>query len=285
MKSARLLLCSAAALAFVCPAQAQNYSSLQVEIDELREDVKILQRQAYRDKESGLAPGSTQNVMVQLGALDENVRRINGRIDELDYKIKQLNERLDLINKDVDVRIKMIEGKPVGGGKAVSDAQPAQKFKAPVAQNAPKSIVGDSIKTGDDLPAVKTKSADEIYKEGQEALKANENELAAQKFTAILTKYPDHKLAGNAQYWLGEAYYAQKDYAKAAVAFGKGLEKYKNVKGADNLLKLGMSMKELGKKDEACTAFTTLPKEFPKAEQPVKDKAKKFANDLKCDVK
>ena len=115
------------------------------------------------------------------------------------------------------------------------------------------------------------------------AINAGNNEEAAQKFTALMTKYPEHKLAGNAQYWLGEAYYAQKDYAKAAVAFGKGLEKYKDGnKGADSLLKLGMSMRELGKKDEACTAFKTLPTEFPKAEDVTKTKAANFARALEC---
>lgn len=116
--------------------------------------------------------------------------------------------------------------------------------------------MGDSITKGEDLPAVKTLSAEDIYKQGMTAINANENDLAAQKFTSILTKYPDHKLAGNAQYWLGEAYYAKQDFAKAAVAFAKGYEKYKDgTKGADNILKLGMSMEKLGKKQEACTAF------------------------------
>ena len=98
-----------------------------------------------------------------------------------------------------------------------------------------------------------------------------------------MTKYPDHKLAGNSQYWLGESYYGKKDYAKAAVAFAKGYEKYKDGnKGADNILKLGLSMQMLGKTEEACTAFTSLPKEFPKAADNLKTRAKTAAQELKC---
>ena len=52
-----------------------------------------------------------------------------------------------MVNKDVDVRIKMIEGKPINGG-AGTKAKTA-KFDAPKAENAPKSLVGDSIKGGD----------------------------------------------------------------------------------------------------------------------------------------
>ena len=263
------------------PAGAQM--ALEDQIEALREDVVVLQRQAYRDKDAGISAGSSQEVIVRLGEMDENLRQSVGKIDELQYKIKTLEDKINLINKDVDLRLSQMEGKTVGGGSGAAE-QPAQKFAAPVAQNAPAAIVGAGITKGDDLAPVKTKSAEEIYQEGQAALKAGQNDEAAALFTSLMTRYPEHKLAENAQYWLGEAYYAKKDYAKSAVTFAKGYEKYKNGnKGADNIFKLGMSFKELGKTKEACTAFVNLPKEFPKAEQALKDKAAKQAAALKCE--
>lgn len=281
MKTAKILLMSSVLFLNAVPVRAQN--ALQAEIDQLREDVQVLQRQAYREKQDGINPASAQSVAVQMGQFDENLRKAVGKIDELEYKIKTLNERLDVMNKDIDMRFKMYEGKPLsGGGMGAADTTP-KKFDAPVANGAPASILGGVVSKGEDLAPVKTQSAEDIYKQGMTAINAGNNEEAAQKFTALMTKYPEHKLAGNAQYWLGEAYYAQKDYAKAAVAFGKGLEKYKDGnKGADSLLKLGMSMRELGKKDEACTAFKTLPTEFPKAEDVTKTKAANFARALEC---
>ncbi|MCQ2741312.1 MAG: tetratricopeptide repeat protein, partial [Alphaproteobacteria bacterium] len=60
-------------------------------------------------------------------------------------------------------------------------------------------------------------------------------------------------------------------------------KKYKNGnKGADNLFKLGASMQMLGKTEEACTAYTNLPKEFPKATENLKTRAEKAAKELKC---
>lgn len=262
------------------PAQAQN--ALEDQIEALREDIVVLQRQAYRDKEAGVSAGSAQDVIVRLGEMDENLRQAVGKIDEMQYKLKTLEDKINLINKDVDIRLSQIEGKQVQGGGMNASAQP-QKHAAPVAQNAPASIVGGSIAKGDDLAPVKTKSAEEIYQQGQDALKAGKNDEAAALFTSLMTRYPEHKLAENAQYWLGEAYYAKKDYAKSAVTFAKGYEKYKNGnKGADNIFKLGMSFKELGKTKEACTAFVNLPKEFPKAEAALKDKAAKQVAALKC---
>ena len=281
MKNAKMFLMSSVMLFAAAPAGAQM--ALEDQIEALREDVVVLQRQAYRDKDAGISAGSSQEVIVRLGEMDENLRQAGGKIDDLQSKIKTLEDKINLINKDVDLRLSQMEGKTVGGGSGAAE-QPAQKFAAPVAQNAPAAIVGAGITKGDDLAPVKTKSAEEIYQEGQAALKAGQNDEAAALFTSLMTRYPEHKLAENAQYWLGEAYYAKKDYAKSAVTFAKGYEKYKNGnKGADNIFKLGMSFKELGKTKEACTAFVNLPKEFPKAEQALKDKAAKQAAALKCE--
>lgn len=257
-------------------AFAVSDNALQRQIDNMREDLQVLQRQIAR---SG---GAANQDVVQLSQMDEVVRQTVGRIDMLEHQIKSLEDKINMINKDIDVRISMIEGKPVASG-AMSAQQPMKKFEAPVASGAAKSLVGEAVAKSDDLPAVKTKTAEQIYQEGLDEINAGNFDNAADRFTAVLTKFPEHKLAGNAQYWLGESFYGKKDYAKAAVAFAKGYEKYKDGnKGADNILKLGLSMQMLNKKDEACTAFVNLEKEFPKASQNLKDRAAKAAEELAC---
>ena len=260
------------------PAAAVSDNALQRQIDALREDVQVMQRQIYRNQggEAG------EDITVKVGNMDENLRDLIGRVDMVEHQIRTLEEKINLLNKDIDVRLKMIEGKPIESG-GMSKETSAKKFDAPVAKDAPASIVGGSIKKGSDLPEVKTKTAEQIYQEGLDALNGGKNDEAAAKFNTVLTKFPEHKLAANAQYWLGESYYGKKDYAKAAVAFAKGYEKYKDGnKGADNILKLGMSMQMLGKTEEACTAFVNLPKEFPKAPDNLKNKAAQLAAELKC---
>lgn len=258
-------------------ANAQDATVIYRDIEEIREEMKILQRKLYNE-------GSEEaDLGVQVGRMDEQVRSMTGRIDELDYKIKQLSEKIDMINRDIDVRISLMEGKTptVSSNVQVEDNSP--KFAAPVANNAPQSIVGGSISKEDNLQPVKGSTAPEIYQSGLEALKATEYEKAEKAFNKILTKFADDKLAGNAQYWLGETYYARKEFDKAAIAFAKGYQGYKNsAKAADSLLKLGMAMQGLNKNKEACAAFTSLPKEFPKAEKTLKEKAKSEAKKLKC---
>ena len=255
--------------------KAVSNNALQRQIDQIKEDLQVLQRKQARDS-------AENNDVVQLSQMDENLRQTVGRMDMIEHQLKTLEDKINMINKDIDVRLKMIEGKPIEGG-AMSTQEVAKKFDAPVAVGAPSSVVGASVSKGKKLPDVQTKSPEEVYQEGLDAITAGKNEEATDKFTAFLTKFPEHKLAGNAQYWLGESYYGRKDYAKAAVAFAKGYEKYKDGnKGADNILKLGMAMQMLGKKDEACTAFVNLEKEFPKAPQNLKDRAKEKAEELAC---
>ena len=280
---------SGVALLAVLTAPAMVYGvepyAFQADVDELREDVKILQRQVYRSQTEAPA-GKSSDVMVRMSDFEEQLRQMNGKIEEVNYKIKQLNDRMDMINKDIDVRFRMIEGKPLNGG-AGTQAK-SKKFDAPVANNAPKSLVGDSIKGGDLAPVEAPKAAQEqdvnkVYQQGLEAYNSGQYDKAEANFSDVLNRFSQDKLAANAQYWLGEVYYSQKNYAKAAVAFGKGYEKYKDgAKGAESLYKLGMAMNQLGKKEEACAALTNVAKEFPKAEKTLLDKAKNEASKLKC---
>lgn len=289
---------STAALAlWVCcaPAFAQSTAALSQEIEELREDLRVLQRQMYRGQVSNDPGEYSGTVQQRLSQLEETVRKVSGRMDEIDYKFKQIDERFNVLNKDIDVRFKMLEGKPISGGLGVENK--AQKFDAPVASNPAKFVAGEQVQ-GEELapldmpkkaePAPKPKAAapqdvNSIYKRALDAYYAKKYAEAELGFNQILSKYPKDKLASNAQYWLGEISYNLGDYKKAAVAFGKGYKNYKSGnKGADSLYKLGVSMQQLGKNAEACAAYKSLPTEFPKADKELLAKSKKALTTLKC---
>lgn len=259
-------------------AHSQSVVSLQKDIESLREDVLSLQRQSYRENAEN--PQKSSDVQIRLGQLEEQMRSLNGKVEELEYKIKTFDDKVARVNKDIDTRFNLLEGKSVSSG--ASEITDTPKFSAPTAVDAPKSVTGDVVK-GDVLEPIGSKEVAEIYQNGLNALKAEDYKTSEENFTKILNQNPNDKLAGNAQYWLGEVYYAQKDYAKAAVAFAKGYQNYKNgAKGADSLFKLGMSMKSLQKNTEACAAFSSLKTEFPKAGAELLKKAADEAKKLKC---
>jgi len=85
-------------------------------------------------------------------------------------------------------------------------------------------------------------------------------------FGEFVNRHPKDKLAGNAQYWLGESHYVRGNYRAAANAFLKGYKTYrKSSKAPDSLLKLAMSLSRLGQKPSACSTFKELAARFPNA--------------------
>lgn len=127
---------------------------------------------------------------------------------------------------------------------------------------------GDSIETVSLQPgaATQTESPESLYERSNESLLRRQFGDAETGFSTFLQKYPDHSLAGSAQYWLGETYYAQSDYKRAAANFLQGYKKYPTSRRApDSLLKLGISLNRLGQDDQACAAFAAVSTEYPKA--------------------
>lgn len=264
--------------------QAQEIVGIQEQIDAIKEEMMILQRKVYRDNtDSSVYESNPARAEVKIGEYDEIIRNLNGKVDEIEHTLKTLEEKIDAINKDMDIRFRLLEGKPIPAGQ--TSMTTPKKFDTVIAQGAPKSIVGDEISTGvlKNLQPEKDMSVDQLYTTGLEALKSGDTQKAETYFLLILNKFSTDKLAGNAQYWLGEVYYKDKKFDKAAVAFAKGYNDYKDgAKGADSLLKLGLSMAQIGKKNEACLAFVNLPTEFKNADDNIKAKAKNEANKIGC---
>ena len=106
---------------------------------------------------------------------------------------------------------------------------------------------------------------------------------AEQAFHEFLQNYPQHALAGNAQYWLGESYYARKQYREAADAFLAGYQNYQSSpKGAETLVRLAASLSQLGQKDAACASLDEVGRSYPQATKGVKDLVKQERKRAGC---
>lgn len=326
MKSAAYSLLLGGLLLAV-PAMAN--SDMQKEIDDLREDLMVLQRQIYRgvgnSTESSKSAAVTQdqaaagNVQVKIGEYDEVIRKVNGRMDTLEYQVKQLDSKLDKINRDMEIRFKILEGRPVPANLSTPLPAIPATYEAKVASGASKAVTGDGIQ-GDDLAPIagsnvaapknaetsnnvdgapqpliaddadakpvvtsQPKSADEIYANGMEALNGGLYDEAEMAFQQILTQYPNDKLAGNAQYWIGEVYFKQGNYNKAKVAFKNGYEKYHSGnKAPDSLFKLGLTFKANKENKNACIVLSSFGAEFPKANADLAKRVKAEASKLGC---
>ncbi len=100
---------------------------------------------------------------------------------------------------------------------------------------------------------------------------------------SFIDQHPKDPLAGNAQYWLGESFYARGKYTEAAAAFADGYKRYpRGPKAADGLLQLGMSLAHANQKHNACIALMQLDHDFPHPGSAVKTRATQEKKRLGC---
>ena len=122
-----------------------------------------------------------------------------------------------------------------------------------------------------------------MYNEAFKLLQDGDYAGAERGFKTFIQRHPQHVLAGNAQYWLGESYYARQKYREAAEAFLDMSTKHeKSAKAPDSLLRLGQSLAALKEKDAACATFGELPRKYPKAPANVKQAAEKEQKRVGC---
>ena len=244
---------------------------------------------------------------VRLDQLEEQMRTLTGQIEEVNYAIDQLKHRLETLSSDVDERFKALGGPPStlggrsrsrrrsGGRRGGADRRRRWRAQARVPDPSGQPGILGTLRESPDKPpgapsaggttpaALSNGSPQDQYNAAFGLLRRADYPDAEQALKAFIQRYPSDALAGNAQYWLGETYYARKDYENAATAFAVGYQKYPHSgKAADNLLKLGMSLGNLGKKSEACSAFTRLDRDFPTAPPNVKDRVSSERHQIGC---
>lgn len=156
----------------------------------------------------------------------------------------------------------------------VPDAAPPPVDAEPTAHGAHAQARRPESRTRRSLPSVRhpeplSPRADQakvLYDQYMSKLQAGDHDAAATGFRALVSEYPEHELADNAQYWLGESMYARKLYREALAAFRAVVSRYpRGNKVPDALLKIGFCHLALGESEQARTALARLVELFPKS--------------------
>lgn len=164
----------------------------------------------------------------------------------------------------------------IGGFLSADQQPPASPASQMAATEAPQSQLPIGAAGGADNPK-------QLYETAYGYLMQRNYGAAEAGFSDFLQKFPNDSLAGNAQYWLGEAYFVRGEYKSAAGAFLKGYREYaSNARAPDSLLKLAMSLDRMGQKDAACSSYAELSKRFPNASGKVKNQATQERQRLGC---
>ncbi len=186
--------------------------------------------------------------------LQQSLTNLTGQLEQLQNRNARLQQQMEKMQADYEYRIEQLEK---GGGARAGGAapRPGAQAAAPAAPSTP---------TPGPAPAGAT--PEQLYDDSVKKLQDGDYAGAERGFKTFIQRSPQNKLAGNAQYWLGETYYARRDYNNALTAFAEGYKVYKtSPKGPDNLLKLGITMALMGRKPDACAVFARFNQDYPRA--------------------
>ena len=118
-----------------------------------------------------------------------------------------------------------------------------------------------------EAPTDRSADAAAAYRDAVELVKGGKHDDAITALRGFLAKHARHDYADNAQYWLGEAFYAKKDFGQALTEFRAVIETYpRGNKVPDALLKVGYCYASLGQTDKARAVLEQVVNLYPKTE-------------------
>lgn len=295
------------------PAFAQSNRDTTNRLNRIENELETLGRAVYKGEQPpvGAYSGGTSaaDAEVRIQQFESQIREMTGRLEEQDNQIRQLREQLEKLSADIDVR--MSGTQDGGGGSFTNDSTGGSFTNNPIRSTNTgggtergitpppgdesgsgyqwNSGAGSSSMMDGQLGTLtqndgmaSSDTAATLYENAFSLLKGAQYNEAEKEFRAFLGQYPGHPLTGNATYWLGETYYVRGQFEKAAKTFAEGYQADpKGAKAADNLLKMGMSLSGMNKKNDACVALGQVEKQFSSS-GPVMRRAQQEMTRLGC---
>ena len=284
--------------------------SISDQIQVITKDLKTLEKAVYTKsdvtsssistiKSDGLNEDIMTKHLLKLNEIENEFRKLTNKFEEVNFKLDKLSSRVTKIQSDNQLRFSDLESGTVTSSKKKKVSLPGsskpQDFGAAPGyetSNLPKEQSINSVESAQTVITQKpeeresllpNKSAEEQYEFAVSFMKVGDYETAEFALKEFINKNKDHDLAGSAQYWYGETFRIRQLFSDAATAYLDGYQNYpKSKKAADNLLKLGITMVELGEKDQGCKMISGLKKEYPKASKSVLQKAQYEQKKFKC---
>jgi len=194
-------------------------------------------------------------MVTRLDRLQQEVQQLRGEVEVQSHTLEQLRQRQRDLYLDVDRRLSQVEREAQSGGV---ERQPTVAV--------PESTAGEGETTvqAGTSPEPEGRGEREAYQAAFDLLRELRYKEAIAAFRDFLQQYPDGRYAHIAQYWMGEANYARREFSEAVAAYRTLIERYpESPKQAEALLKIGYSQAELGKKGAARQVLERLIEQFP----------------------
>ena len=247
--------------------------------------------------------------LLKLSEIENQFQELTNKFEEINFKLDKLSNRMSKVQADNQIRFQDLENvvsSDVTTNKLTKKTNNEQKEVLP-GSSQPQDLGSISYKdTATNETSQKTNSVDSTalivtetfqaeekilpnespdkqYQFATSFLKVGDYSTAERAFREFVDTNPEHNLAGNAQYWYAETFRIRQLYTDAASAYLEGYQRYpKGEKAPINLLKLGVSMVQIGEKDQGCKMINGVEEQYPEANQSVIQKAKYESQKFEC---
>ena len=298
---------------------SDNHNIYEV-LENLQKDISTLEKAVYSGTvkiSNSSDNSSTSNLnnnsedvltrhLLKLSEIESQFQQLTNKFEEINFKLDKLSSRMSKVQADNQIRFQDLENslssenvekkitKKAGdeilpgssqpqdlGSISYKDSETGEASQQTQSIDTTASIVTETFQAEEKI--LPNETPDEQYKFATSFLKVGDYTTAERAFREFVIANPEHDLAGNAQYWYAETFRIRQLYTDAASAYLEGYQKYpKGEKAPINLLKLGVSMVQIGEKDQGCKMINGVEKQYPKANQSVIQKAKYESQKFEC---
>ena len=307
-------------VSFLSNSFADNHNVFEI-LEKIQKDLKTLERAVYsgsvnssaeiEDGSSGLSNGNSEDVLtrhlLKLSEIENQFQELTNKFEEINFKLDKLSNRLSKVQSDNQLRFQDLESRDLSLSKETTIESKKKIVKKLPGTSEPQDLGSisykdseptteeqqiQSVETVGTIVTEKFESEEKLlpdvtpekqYEFAISFLQIGDYNIAERAFGEFVDTNPNHKLAGSAQYWYAETFRIRQLYTDAASAFLKGYQKYpKSEKAPINLLRLGVSMVQIGEKEQGCKMINAVKETYPKAELSVLQKAKFEAKKFDC---
>ena len=250
--------------------------------------------------------------LLKLSEIEKQFQELTNKYEEINFKLDKLSSRLSKVQADNQLRFQNLES-----NTKINNIESNSLTSLPKTETKKKKVLPGSSQPQDlgtisykdmttnsesqvvqSVESTKTVSTEtfqseekilpegtpkEQYEFATSFLKVGDYNMAERAFREFVDINPDNELSGNAQYWYAETFRIRQLYTDAASAYLEGYQKYpKSEKAPINLLKLGVSLVQIGEKDQGCLMILGVKKQYPDATQTALQKAKYEEKKFEC---
>ncbi len=305
----------------ICSFSFADNHNIYETLEQIQKDIKTLEKAVYsssvqlnevnNNNLSSSSNGNSEDVLtrhlLKLSEIENQFQQLTNKFEEINFKLDKLSNRMSKVQADNQIRFQDLENALSSGEVNKKIVKKEKDDEVLPGSSQPQDLGSVSYKdtssneTSQQTQSIDTTgtvvtetfqseekilpndSPDKQYEFATSFLKVGDYATAERAFREFVLTNPEHSLAGNAQYWYAETFRIRQLYTDAASAYLEGYQKYpKGEKAPINLLKLGVSMIQIGEKDQGCKMINGVEKQYPKAKQSVIQKAKYESQKFEC---